>query len=167
MIELVRNWVDEFNAQSVHGSIEMWEAATNTASWQHAFRIPDTGRILLTFRRLVPPLELRRGSVPIFACLADEDGAGFNYILVRQNAEDIYGEWQICKFRTSGFANPRKYPRRPEPFGFESEKEFQKHVSLAEKSMHVYTCEFEEATIDQFATVVREFIRRRRENPEG
>ena len=47
----------------------------------------------------------------LYAYLADEDGAGFNYILVRKGTGDRYGEWQICKIGISGFADPRKYPR--------------------------------------------------------
>lgn len=97
----------------------------------------------------------------VYGQLADEDGAGFNHILVRKGTDDIYGEWQVCKIGRSVVV-PRESPSRPEPFGFESEREFRKDMQYSEGIAHVYTYRFEPACPLQFLQVAIEFMRRRR-----
>ena len=162
LIDDLRESIDNFNKQSALGSVNMREI-TQRGQRVVVFEVPFTGSVQLKFTRLDPPVELERGTVRVFGYLVDEDGAGFNYILVRKDTDDIYGEWQVCKIGIRAIVDPRKYPRRPEPFGFESESEFREQIRYSEGGMHVYTYHFEPANPVQFLEVVKEFMKRRRE----
>lgn len=162
LLDGIREAIDSFNEQSKLGSIAIRAVYPPTVSRAFAFDVPYAGVIQLKFHRLDPPVELRRGLVPLYAYLADEDGAGFNYILVRKDADDIYGEWQVCKIDISAGVDPRKVRPRLEPFGFDSERKFRDEMRYAEGFMHIYEYQFEPATPAQLLEVVREFMRRRR-----
>ncbi len=164
LLNSIRQWVDVYNEQSSLGSITIRLGGTPTDPWQHFFDIPDTGSIQLSFRRLAPPVELTRGSVRVFAYLADQDGVGFNYLLIRKNEDDIYGEWQICTVGHSPLVNPNKPRRAAEAFGFETGREFREEMCFSEHTMHIYTYEFAQAEPTHFAEIVRDLIKRRRTN---
>ena len=170
LVDGIRESIDNFNEQSTLGSIGMsqasWSVGT-TVNRHYVFSVPFAGDIQLRFIPLDPPVELKRGLVRVFGYLVDEDGAGFNHILVRKDTDDIYGEWQVCKIGIRATVNPRKYPRRPEPFGFESESEFREQMQHSEGNIHPYKYYFEPASPSQFLEVVREFMRRRSEGKSG
>lgn len=162
LIDDIRESIDNFNKQSALGSVNMREI-TQRGQRVVVFEVPFTGSVQLKFTRLDPPVELERGAVRVFGYLVDEDGAGFNYILVRKDTDDMYGEWQICKINLSHFPLRQKVHPRLEPFGFESESEFRREMPLSEGAIHVYTYHFEPASPLQFLEVVNEFMKRRGE----
>jgi len=162
LIDSIRESIERFNEQSTLGSISLREF-TQIGQRVVVFEVPFAGNIQLRFTCLDPPVKLERGLVRIYAHLADEDGAGFNYTLVRKDTDDIYGEWQICKVNLSNIPLRRKVHPRLEPFGFEPEHEFRAEIQCSEGGMHVYTYHFAPASPTQFLEVVKEFMKRRRE----
>jgi len=164
-IDDIRESIDDFNKQSALGSVNMREI-TQRGQRVVVFEVPFTGRIQLKFTRLDPPVELRRGLVRVYAYLADEDGAGFNYILVRKNTDEIYGEWQVCKIGINTLTAISRRIQRLQPFGFESESEFRKEMPCSEGGMYSYTYHFELASPAQFLEVTKEFMKRRREGKQ-
>jgi hypothetical protein len=161
-LDVLRDAVESFNEQSSLGQIRI-QSSASAAAWQtYIYDIPFAGAVQLRFFRLEPPINLRRGQVRLFGHLADTDGTGFNFVLFRKGADDIYGEWQVCKIGVSATVDPRKHPPRPEPFGFKSGQEFREHMQYSDGTMHIYTYQFEPVSPDQFLEIVIEFIKRKR-----
>lgn len=161
LISDLQEAVTAFNEQSALGSIRLQESASRAAWKTYVFDVPLTGAIQLLFFKLNPPMKFQRGSCRIFGHLRVDNGLGYNYLLLRKDNDDIYGQWFICKISISGLADPRKYPRRLEPFGFQNETEFREHMRYAEGVMHVYNYEWETSGQTQFLEIVAQFIKDR------
>jgi len=157
----IRESVEAFNQQSELGSITTRDAYPPNAWRTFVIEVPSAGNITVRFLRLDPEVALGRGQVRVFGHVADADGVGFNYILVRQGVADQYGEWQVCRIGISGLADPRKYPSRPGRFGFETEREFRKEIRHSDGGMHVYTYQFDKEDSNQILQVALEFMKRR------
>jgi serine/threonine protein kinase len=167
LVSSIRKTIEEYNERSALGAIDVRQVGLPTAWKVFVCDIPLTGSVQLKFHRLDPPapVALKRGLVPLYGYLADGDGIGFNYVLVREDKDDLYGAWQTCKVSIHALASPKEYPRRQGSFGFELPDDFRKHVQKADESMHVYTCQFEPTRPNQFLEVVLEFMRRRKRHP--
>ena len=158
ILETITETVRAFNAKSALGQIEQdWRVQT------HTFRLPYGGRVRLTFSTIEPPLLLRSGTVRFCALLTNSRGVGLNYLLRRTSDQDLYGHWIVCRARLSGFADPRRVPPRPYPFGFDFDEIAE--IARSDGGSHIYEVELNDGIADAFLQIVLDAMEAAR--PDG
>lgn len=140
LLGAIRAVLLEFNRQSSLGQIEEKSRANKIE-----FALPHSGSLLLHFFSIDPPLNLRRGMVRFAGLLTDSDGAGVNYLLCRNDANDLYGTWQVCRATQNPLSRGSS---RLEPFGFDSRSVHE--IERADRAIHVYYVNFSDDLKEAF-----------------
>ncbi len=134
LLDQIRSAVERINSASNSDKIVLRGSGDS-----YALDVPDVGVVGISFHRLDEEVRLRRGRVRLFATVRAADGIGFNAVLVRSDAADLYGAWEAWQMRVHALIDPSRMPPRPEPFGFQDASEFVEHFRHSEGGAHVYT----------------------------
>lgn len=148
--------VAEFNRRSSLGII-----AEQRRAQALQFSLPFGGSLLISFFHIDPPLHLRAGSVRFAAVVKDDIGAGFNYLLIRKDDSDLYGEWKAYRVSYSALTNRNRVPKRPPVFGFATPEEM-REIEMADMAMHIYALGIRGDVQEVFLELLRDAINRRK-----
>lgn len=131
IVNKLRVIIDQFNEGTEGPKASM---QNNNGSWSIVF--PYAKSATLSFFPANPPLQLSPFTVRHVALLADAQGCGFN-LLLRRRANDIHGEWVVCRVRM----NPLFEYRHPycEYFGLDPSKV--EHIERGHRAIHIYVPE--------------------------
>jgi hypothetical protein len=116
-------------------------------------------RLVLQFFRVEPWMTVRPfGAVRFAALISDGTGAGYNYLLVRRNEDDVYGSWFIGKAEVSPLIAGRSEVWAPPArwFGFPSDKI--EHIGRATRATHVYQATVTTANDEHFLELLHKAV---------
>jgi serine/threonine protein kinase len=154
LIEELRTAAAAFNEASPLAQIQFIERGQCTD-----FSLPYGGSLSVNFFKVDPPLTLKRGNVRFAALVRDQNGGGLNFLLCRSDDGDLYGRWVPIRVNISVLVDPRRYPPREQPFGFDQSEI--KEIGRAEGAMHIFKLDYPEAPVgDVFLQAVRETMAR-------
>ncbi len=120
--------------------------------------LPFGGVISLKFFGVDPPLNLKVGKVRCAAVLQDSDKIGLNFLLCRDDTDDLYGTWKVCRVR-NGVASS---PMRPEPFGFDNPKDIHQ-IEFADQALTRYRNDFSDQLQDVVLQLAKDSMIRMKE----
>jgi eukaryotic-like serine/threonine-protein kinase len=123
------------------------------------FRIPGLGDVRLSFFWIEPPLVLRSGSVRFAGVLEDSRLSGLNLLLVRRDANDLYGQWIACKVTENPQLRPEARTGRTQPFGFRDAREI-REIESADRATHIFEIEYRTEVQKEFGAVIDMALRR-------
>lgn len=128
--------VDAFNSQYEGPNIELHDTSREfTPAKILAATIPGRGSVDLFVQPIYDDMEFRRQKVRAWGYFKNNNGRGFNVVLVLNKPEDLYGNWICLHNEQSPLA--RRVKTRPEPFPFQPFSEFREEIKHV-NSIHVY-----------------------------
>jgi serine/threonine protein kinase len=151
LLEEIRSAVETFNKSCSLDKISISYRSPNIV----IFDIQSGGRIELFFFPIKPPLQLQRGAIRFVACAKDSRGVGFNYLLGRNDADDLYGKWESCKITNSPLCGVDTNRN----FGFEDPATFANEMQYSEGVMHVYCYKFGLGGTDPFVELIIDYMK--------
>lgn len=106
------------------------------------------------------PIQLKhRGAVRYGGAITDADGCGFNLLLVRKCADDIYGEWWVCRIRPGAFSGKALVPGCSSiAFGADQMEE----IEISLRAIHVWGVDLYEDVETEFLKLLQEFTQPKR-----
>jgi hypothetical protein len=120
----------------------------NNGNWSLMF--PYASSATLSFFPANPPLQLSPFTVRHVALLADAQGCGFNLLLQRR-ANDIYGEWVVCRVRY----HPLSEYRHPYCKYFGLDRSKVEYIERGHRSSSLYVPEISSDVDTKLAEFVR------------
>ena len=153
LLDLIKAEIDEYNE---HGSPQERMHVTQLYDALRV-RLPFGQTLSLSFFPIEPPLTLKTGQVRLAGVLQDPDGAGLNYLLCRESAEDLYGAWKVCRVSHHPTVPPGTLPQRTTPFGFTTVDDI-REIEISDHALNVYTIEWSDTLADTFLQVAKSAI---------
>jgi len=145
--------VEEFNLESQSVQIDVSSESPNRLF----LRIPYGRDIDVEYFEF-DPIVLKHGSVRYGGAITDADGCGFNLLLLRKSADDLYGEWRVCRIRPHPFSGKALVPGcRSIAFSADQMKE----IETSFRAMHVWTVDLHEDVENEFLKLLQEFTQPR------
>jgi serine/threonine protein kinase len=147
--QLVARWdkiIDLFNAEFQGGSITKdRHSRINTFS----YLLPHAPRIIVSlFPMQQTEMKIAGGNLMGGGFIGIDGGVSANILLIKESPDDMYGKWVACLVKLSAMVDPRaalsrlSRPPNIEPFGFQSESDYNEHIKYAGISiMHIFIYE--------------------------
>lgn len=146
--------VEQFNKEFQYGQI------TRREELGFIYHIPQGQSILVSFFRPPDsPIKMRNGEVIGGGWIGVSRGIGANLVLLKNRADDLYGDWKICEIKISGIVDPSSLIGQfgitqdtVEPFGFKPEYFYDQiqYVGIA----HVFNYFFSDDVAGFFAKLI-------------
>lgn len=145
--QLISRWdsiIDSFNTKFQGGKIRKTSHSTRNFTYQ----LPNAPSISVSlFSRQEIDIKIAGGNLIGGGFIGIEGSASANMLLIKESAEDIYGKWVVCFVKFSPIADVKRVlsslSRTPQvqPFGFQSETDFYKHIRYVDGGVHIFTYE--------------------------
>lgn len=153
LINQLDDEVAKFNKRSSLGQIRKKEKQGSII-----YVIPPTSQtIQVSSFPIIPEIHLERKNwrIRYVVYVREQQGQkrGFNFLLCRENDEDLYGKWVAYKMRQHPWLNR---PPIPEPFGFSNNDEVQEHLRCLEGITGIYECELNENIQEEFLMFIKQ-----------
>jgi eukaryotic-like serine/threonine-protein kinase len=158
LIEQLNPAVEQFNQEFQHGQIIRRE------EWgMYFYRIPQGQSIEVTFfEPRKSGIKIRNGEVIGGGWIGLSRGRSANLVLLKHDADDLYGHWVVCEVGLMATVDPRKIIGRfgitgstITPFGFK-DAFFYDQIQHATGIVHVFTYTFLDDVADFFANLIQE-----------
>ena len=150
LTERLMQVVEDFNLESQSVKIEV-----SSRSPDRLFlRIPYGRNVDIEYFEFNPIKLRHRGSVRYGGATTDADGCGFNLLLVRKSADDIYGDWLVCRIRPSALSGKALVPGCSSiAFGANQMEE----IEMSLRAIHVWVVDLYEDVETEFLKLLQEF----------
>lgn len=155
LVDELKAAADEFNQSSPLGKITIRERGASNCQ----FILPFGNSLMLEFFEPESPMNLKRGVATYAARINDNEGAGLNFLLMRDGG-DLYGRWIAVRARVSAITNRHGVRQSAEPFGFELHE--LRQIAIADSAMHIFVLDWPEAPAGEiFLEVVETALKRK------
>lgn len=145
--QLISTWdaiIDSFNDEFQGGEIKKSTLSTTNFSYHLPNAPPIVGAL---FSRKETDIKIANGNLIGGGFIGIEGGVSANILLIKESPEDIYGKWVVCLVKVSPIVDIQKSfstlsrPPKVQPFGFQIESDFYKHIMYAGGALHIFTYE--------------------------
>ena len=158
LLRELRPVVEDFNQRYQHGQIRWSKDVGSTTC-----TIPHGQTICITFfEPKRSGIKIRGGEVIGGGWIGLYKGRSANLVLLKTNADDLYGQWAVCEIGIMALADVSKLIGKfgishdtVVPFGFK-DAYFYDQIRYASGGLHVFTYQFVEDISEYFAHLVLE-----------
>jgi eukaryotic-like serine/threonine-protein kinase len=158
LLEQLNPAIEQFNQEFQHGQITHREDAAVIV-----YDIPQGQSIQFAFfEPSKSGIRIRNGEVIGGGWIGLANGRSANLVLLKHDADDLYGRWVVCEIGIMALADPAKLIGKfgitrntVIPFGFK-DAYFYDQIQYATGTMHVFTYTFTDDVVGFFAALIHE-----------